>query len=73
MRKPNSLFTDQFLFCLQYTQYLKKNHIQTVKPVFVDNKFIYNSQHGFREDHSTEFATLELVHKITLLMNKMNS
>ena len=40
---------------------------------FVDNKLLYNSQYGFREGHSTEFATLELVDKIILEMDKMNT
>ncbi len=39
---------------------------------FFDNKLLYGSQ-GFREGHSTEYATLELVDKITLEMDNMNS
>ncbi len=38
-----------------------------------DNKLLYDSQYGFREGHSTEYATLELVDKITLEMDKINT
>ncbi len=52
----------------------KKNHIQTVIPVFfVDNKLLYSSQYGFREGYTIEFTTLELADKIPLEMNKMNT
>ena len=32
---------------------------------FLTKKLLYNSQYGFRKDHSTEFASLELVDKVT--------
>ena len=37
---------------------------------FHNNKLLYNSQYGFREGHSTEYATLELVDRIILDMDK---
>ncbi len=40
---------------------------------FLDNKLLYNSQYGFREGHSTEYAALELVDRITLEMDSMNT
>ncbi len=40
---------------------------------FADNKLLYNNQYGFREGHSTEFATLELVDRITMQMDNMNT
>jgi hypothetical protein len=40
---------------------------------FLDNNLFYNSQYGFREGHSTEYATLELVDRITLEMDNMNT
>ena len=40
---------------------------------FFDNKLLYNSQYGFREGHSTEYAALELVDRITLEMDNMNT
>ncbi len=38
-----------------------------------DNKLLYDSQYGFREGHSTKYATLDLVDRITLEMDKMNT
>ncbi len=40
---------------------------------FLDNKLLYDSQYGFREGHSTEYATLELVDRITLEMDNKNT
>ncbi len=38
-----------------------------------DNKLLYNSQYGFRECHSTDYASLELVDRITLGMDNINT
>ncbi len=38
-----------------------------------DNKLLYNSQYGFREGHSTDYAALKLVDSITLGMDNMNT
>ncbi len=38
-----------------------------------DNKLLYNSQYGFREGHSTDYAALELVDRIILGMDNMNT
>ncbi len=40
---------------------------------FLDNKLLYHSQYGFREGHWTEYTTLELVDRITLEMDNMNT
>lgn len=40
---------------------------------FTDKNLFYNAQYGFREEHSTELAALELVDRITLEMDKMNT
>ncbi len=40
---------------------------------FLDNKLLYDSRYGFREGHSTEYATLELVDRITLEMDNKNT
>ncbi len=40
---------------------------------FIDNNLFYGSQYGFRDGHSTEYATLELVDRITLEMDNMNT
>ena len=37
---------------------------------FEVNKLYYNSQYGFRRNHSTEFAALELIDRILLDMDK---
>ena len=37
---------------------------------FEVNKLYYNSQYGFRRNHSTEFAALELIDRILLVMDK---
>ncbi len=34
---------------------------------------MYNAQFGFRTDHSTEYASLELIDKIIVEMDKMNT
>ncbi len=40
---------------------------------FIDNNLLYGSQYGFRVGYSTEYATLELVDRITLEMHNMNT
>ena len=37
---------------------------------FQNNDILYSSQYGFRQGHSTEYAALELVHKITQHLDK---
>ena len=37
---------------------------------FTKNKLFYKSQYGFRKGHSTEFATLEIIDRITEKMDK---
>ena len=37
---------------------------------FESNKFLYSSQYSFRQGHSTEFAALELLDKITVLVQE---
>ena len=37
---------------------------------FECNKLLYSSQYGFRQGHSTKFAALELIDKITFLMQE---
>jgi hypothetical protein len=40
---------------------------------FKEKKMFYYAQYGFRSEHSTEFATLELVDKVMFEMDKMNT
>ena len=37
---------------------------------FSSNKLLFHSQYGFRADHSTELATIELVDRITQKLDK---
>ncbi len=40
---------------------------------FQEYIFFYNAQYGFRTEHSTEFASIELVDRIIVEMDKMNT
>ncbi len=40
---------------------------------FKEKKLLYNSQYGFRTEHSTEFAALEVVDRVIVEMDKNNS
>lgn len=40
---------------------------------FKEKNLFYNAQYGFREGHSTDLAALELVDRITIEMDKMNT
>ncbi len=41
--------------------------------IFQEKKLLYNSQYGFRTEHSTEFAALELVDRVIVEMDKHNT
>ncbi len=40
---------------------------------FTDKMLFYNAQYDFRSEHSTEFAALDLVDRIMIEMDKMNT
>jgi len=40
---------------------------------FQEKKLFYNAQYGFRSEHSTEYAALELVDRVIMEMDKMNT
>ena len=40
---------------------------------FQNNELCYNSQYGFRKNHSTELATLEIIDRIIQEMEKYNT
>ncbi len=40
---------------------------------FTDKRLFYNAQYGFRLENSTEFAALDLVNRIMIEMDKMNT
>ena len=59
---------DLFLFLQLY----KKNEkviFQQINKYFTENKLFNISQHGFRKNHSTELAALELIDRLTTYMN----
>ncbi len=42
--------------------------------IFFQNKqLFYNAQYGFRSEHSTEFAALELVDRVIIEMDKADT
>ena len=48
----------------------EKNVYSHLYAYFECNKLLYSSQYGFRQGQSTEFAALELIDKITFLMQE---
>ncbi len=40
---------------------------------FQEKKMLYNAQYGFQPEHSTEFASLELVDRVIVEMDKINT
>ncbi len=47
--------------------------VKQLHQLFIDKKLFYKAQYGFRTRHSTEFAALELVDRITVEIDKMNT
>ncbi len=72
MKKSYLQITEQFHFCLHFLKYLKRlslnNYINLKK-----KQLLYNAQYGFKTDHFTEFATLELIDGVILEMDKNNT
>ena len=62
--------TDPYLFSLPYPKFSKKIMFNQLHKHFKINKLYCDSQYGFRENHSTEFASLELIARILLAMDK---
>ena len=61
---------DQYHYYQLYLKFLKRQLTFNYLIVFTQNKLFYHSQYGFREDHSTELAALELVDRIHLDLDK---
>ncbi len=69
----------------QFTNYRPISHLPTISKIFervifkqlykffTDNNLFYSSQYGFKEGQPTEYATLELVDRLTLEMDNMNT
>ena len=47
-----------------------KNHVYQLHDYFQDNKLYCKNQYGFRRNHSTEYAALELIDRVILDMDK---
>ena len=45
---------------------------QQLYPYFISNNYLHNSQYGFRKQHSTEHAVLEIVDRVTSELDKGN-
>ena len=52
------------------SEIFEKNVYSQLYAYFESNKLLYSRQYGFREGHSTEVAALELLGKITFLMQE---
>ena len=48
----------------------EKVAFKQISEYFTCNNLLFNSQYGFRENHSTELAALEFVHRIKLEMDR---
>ena len=62
--KNYSVTTDPYLFYQQFPKSLKKLFISKFTRFFNRMNFFYGSQYGFRTNHSTEHAALELADRI---------
>ncbi len=72
MKKPYLQITDQFHFCMHISKIFEKVIFKQLYQYFQE-KQLYNAQYGFRTDHSTEFATLELIDRVIVEMDKNNT
>ena len=67
LKKPNIFTPDNFrpislLPCI--SKIIEKCVFQQIFDYFEQNKLLYGSQYGYRKNHSTESACLELVYKL---------
>ena len=74
-RKTKTLFNNYRPISLlpAISKIFEKVIFQQVYHYFQEKKLFYSAQYGFRIEHSTEFAALELVDRITLNMDKMDT
>ena len=57
---------------LTVTSFFLKVIFQQINKYFTENKLFIISQYGFRKNHSTELAALELIDRLTTYMNNGN-
>ena len=60
-----SITIDPFHFSMAFLKYLKKVIHQQLNSYLLQNNLLNGSQYGFRSNHSTELAVLELVYRIS--------
>ena len=61
---------DPLLSLLLFSKVLEKTIYSQLYACFNDNKLYFENQYGFRQNHSTEYATLELADRIFTQMDK---
>ena len=62
--KLNKIITGQYLCCLILTEFLKKLMYKRMKVFINEEDILYRSQYGFREEHSTQHAIIDVVNTI---------
>ncbi len=75
-KKENDIiFTNyrQILLLHTISKIFETNIFKRLYHFILDEKSLYNAQYGFRIDNSTEYASLELVDRIIVEMDKMNT
>ncbi len=69
MMKCYLIIIDQYHIYLQFEKVI----FMQIYQFFQENKLLYNAQYGFRTEHLTEFAALELIDRMIVDMDKMNT
>ena len=62
--------TGQYLLSSSISKIFEKVAFKQISEYFTCNNLLFNSQYGFRENHSTELAALEFVDRIKLEMDR---
>ena len=69
----NSQTTGWYQYYLSFQKILEKIFHSRLMYFFYDKQILYNSQYGFRKNHSTSMAILELVEEMTTAMDNSQS
>ncbi len=74
-KKDETLFTNYRPISLlpAISKIFEKVIFKQLYQFFQEKHMFYNAQYGFRNEHSTEFASLELVDRVVVEMDKMNT
>ncbi len=75
IKEDDTLFTNYRPISLLPTisKIFEKIFLSSYIIFFLDKKLLYTVQYGFKTDHSTEYASLELVDRLIVEMDKMNT